>query len=95
MAEFLMRQYRIVSGRLEAEQLRATRQALVVVGDALTAVGTAATWGVLVLLVATGRMELAAAAPPPSRRTGRSPSPRGTSPSPIPARTSQHWTASA
>ncbi|WP_446461085.1 ATP-binding cassette domain-containing protein [Streptomyces sp. BRA346] len=63
MAGFLIRQYRIVSGRLEAEQLRATRQALVVqgIGDALTAVGTAATWGVLVLLVATGRMELAAA----------------------------------
>ncbi|MFF4407784.1 ATP-binding cassette domain-containing protein [Streptomyces sp. NPDC001262] len=63
MASFLIRQYRIVSGRLEAEQLRATRQALVVqgVGDALTAVGTAATWGMLVLLVATGRMELAAA----------------------------------
>jgi ATP-binding cassette subfamily B protein len=63
MAGFLSRQYRIVSGRLEAEQLRATRHALVVqgVGDALTAVGTAATWGVLVLLVATGRMELAVA----------------------------------
>ncbi|MCX4902550.1 ATP-binding cassette domain-containing protein [Streptomyces sp. NBC_00892] len=63
MASFLIRQYRIVSGRLEAEQLRATRQALVVqgVGDALTAIGTAATWGVLVLLVATGRMELAVA----------------------------------
>ncbi|MGW2849167.1 ABC transporter ATP-binding protein [Streptomyces sp. NPDC001274] len=63
MAEFLIRQYRIVSGRLEAEQLSATRQALVVqgVGDALTAVGTAATWAALVLLVATGRMELAVA----------------------------------
>ncbi|MFH9111306.1 ATP-binding cassette domain-containing protein [Streptomyces albus] len=63
MAGFLIRQYRIVSGRLEAEQLKATRQALVVqgVGDALTAVGTAATWGVLAALVASGRMELAAA----------------------------------
>ncbi|MEU3538063.1 ABC transporter ATP-binding protein [Streptomyces paromomycinus] len=63
MAGFLIRQYRIVSGRLEAEQLTATRQALMVqgIGDALTALGTAATWGVLVLLVATGRMELAAA----------------------------------
>ncbi|MET8747243.1 ATP-binding cassette domain-containing protein [Streptomyces sp. NPDC004728] len=63
MAGFLIRQYRIVSGRLEAEQLKATRQALVVqgIGDALTAVGTAATWAVLVLLVATGRMELAVA----------------------------------
>ncbi|MGW2592368.1 ABC transporter ATP-binding protein [Streptomyces sp. NPDC001515] len=60
MAHFLIRQYRIVSGRLEAEQLKATRQALVVqgIGDALTAVGTAATWGALVLLVASGRMEL-------------------------------------
>ncbi|MFI2435627.1 ABC transporter ATP-binding protein [Streptomyces sp. NPDC018693] len=63
MAGFLIRQYRIVSGRLEAEQLTATRQALVVqgIGDALTAVGTAATWAVLVLLVASGRMELAVA----------------------------------
>ncbi|MEU6965476.1 ATP-binding cassette domain-containing protein [Streptomyces chrestomyceticus] len=63
MAGFLIRQYRIVSGRLEAGQLKATRQALVVqgIGDALTAVGTAATWAVLVLLVTTGRMELAAA----------------------------------
>ncbi|WOI60889.1 ABC transporter ATP-binding protein [Streptomyces fradiae] len=63
MAGFLIRQYRIVSGRVEAEQLKATRQALVVqgIGDALTAVGTAATWGVLVLLVATGGMELAVA----------------------------------
>lgn len=63
MADFLTGQYRIVSGRLEAEQLRATRKALVVqgIGDALTAVGTAATWGALVILVTTGRMELAAA----------------------------------
>ncbi|MGW0601766.1 ABC transporter ATP-binding protein [Streptomyces sp. NPDC002776] len=63
MAGFLIRQYRIVSSRLEAEQLKATRKALIVqgIGDALTAVGTAATWGVLVLLVATGRMELAVA----------------------------------
>ncbi|MFF5333237.1 hypothetical protein [Streptomyces sp. NPDC013181] len=63
MAGFLIRQYRIVSGRLEAEQLKATHKALVVqgVGDALTAVGTAATWGVLVLLVASGRLDLAVA----------------------------------
>ncbi|MET9921570.1 hypothetical protein ABZZ04_31480 [Streptomyces sp. NPDC006435] len=47
MADFLIRQYRIVSGRLEAEHLKATRKALVVqgIGDVLTAVGTAATWG--------------------------------------------------
>ncbi|WFB11403.1 ATP-binding cassette domain-containing protein [Streptomyces sp. LX-29] len=63
MAGFLIRQYRIVSARLEAEQLKAIRQALVVqgIGDALTAVGTAATWAVLAALVASGRMELAAA----------------------------------
>ncbi|QES39553.1 ABC transporter ATP-binding protein [Streptomyces venezuelae] len=61
MADFLIRQYRIVSHRLEAEQLKATRQALIAqgIGDALAAAATAATWGVLVLLVATGRMELA------------------------------------
>lgn len=63
MAGFLIRQYRTVSDRLEAEQLKATRQALMVqgIGDMLTAAGTAATWGLLVLLVATGRMELAVA----------------------------------
>ncbi|WP_223865194.1 ATP-binding cassette domain-containing protein [Streptomyces sp. 5-10] len=63
MAGFLIRQYRIVSGRLEAEQLKATRQALIVqgIGDTLTAAGTAATWAVLVFLVTTGRMELAVA----------------------------------
>ncbi|MEV3871962.1 ATP-binding cassette domain-containing protein [Streptomyces sp. NPDC049906] len=63
MAGFLIRQYRIVSSRLEAEQLRATRQALLVqgIGDVLTAVGTTATWGVLVFLVATGGMELTVA----------------------------------
>jgi ATP-binding cassette subfamily B protein len=63
MAGFLTRQYRLVSGRLEAEQLTATRKALVVqgIGDALTALGTAANWGVLVLLVASGRMDLAVA----------------------------------
>ncbi|AGP53782.1 ATP-binding cassette domain-containing protein [Streptomyces rapamycinicus] len=63
MAGFLIRQYRIVSGRLEAQQLKATRQALIVqgIGDTLTAAGTAATWAVLVFLVATGRMELAVA----------------------------------
>ncbi|MFF0727430.1 ATP-binding cassette domain-containing protein [Streptomyces sp. NPDC004134] len=63
MAAFLVRQYRVISGRLEAEQLAATRQALLVqgVGDALTALGTAATWGVLVFLVAAGHMEPAAA----------------------------------
>ncbi|MET9290614.1 ATP-binding cassette domain-containing protein [Streptomyces sp. NPDC003077] len=63
MAGFLIRQYRIISDRLEAEQLQATRQALVAqgVGDTLTAVGTVATWGMLVLLVTTGRMEPAVA----------------------------------
>lgn len=63
MADFLTRQYRIVSSRLETEQLKATRKALVVqgIGDALTAIGTAATWVVLVLLVTTGRMDLAVA----------------------------------
>ncbi len=63
MADFLIRQYRVISGRLEAEQLRATGQALVVqgIGDALATVGTALTWAVLVLLVSTGRIDLAVA----------------------------------
>lgn len=45
MADFLSRQYRIVSGRLEAEQLKAASKALLVqgIGDALTAIATAAT----------------------------------------------------
>ncbi|MFK0120111.1 ABC transporter ATP-binding protein [Streptomyces sp. NPDC090994] len=63
MAPFLLGQYRIISGRLEAEQLTAHRKALLVkgAGDLLTAGGTAATWGLLVLLVAGGHMQLAAA----------------------------------
>ncbi|MER8233650.1 ATP-binding cassette domain-containing protein [Streptomyces sp. NPDC094049] len=63
MTGFLTGQYQIISSRLEAQQLTATRKALTVrgIGDALTALGTATAWGVLVLLVATGRIELAAA----------------------------------
>ncbi|WP_432061533.1 ATP-binding cassette domain-containing protein [Streptomyces sp. S1] len=63
MADFLTSQYRIISGRLEAEQLTAAHRALTVrgIGDALTALGTAAAWATLILLVSTGRIELAAA----------------------------------
>ncbi|MGW2305865.1 ABC transporter ATP-binding protein [Streptomyces sp. NPDC001809] len=63
MADFLTTQYRIISSRLEAEQLTATRKALTVrgIGDALTALATAAAWAALMLLVSTGRIELAAA----------------------------------
>ncbi|MFJ6101766.1 ATP-binding cassette domain-containing protein [Streptomyces sp. NPDC092359] len=63
MTGFLTGQYRIISGRLEAEQLTATRKALTArgIGDALTALGTATAWGVLTLLVATGRIGLPAA----------------------------------
>ncbi|MFJ5176046.1 ATP-binding cassette domain-containing protein [Streptomyces griseoviridis] len=63
MAEFLLRQYREISHRLEAEQVKAGRQALLIrgIGDALTSCGTIAVWSVLLLLVATGRMELAGA----------------------------------
>ncbi|MFB7356007.1 ATP-binding cassette domain-containing protein [Streptomyces gardneri] len=63
MADFLTNQYRIISSRLEDEQLAATRKALTVrgIGDALTALATAAAWAALVLLVSTGRIELAAA----------------------------------
>ncbi len=64
MAGFLIRQYRLVSGRLEAEQLTATRRALIVqgLGDTLSACGMLLTWAALVALVATGRMDLALAA---------------------------------
>ncbi|MGA5637738.1 ATP-binding cassette domain-containing protein [Streptomyces cinereoruber] len=63
MADFLTTQYRIISSRLETEQLTATRKALTVrgIGDALTALATAAAWAALVLLVSAGRIELAAA----------------------------------
>lgn len=96
MAGFLTRQYRIASGRLEAEQLTATRQALVVqgAGDALTAVGTLATWSALVLLMSPAAWISQTPTPPPScarsrssRRTtaaGRRP-PARTSPSASPA----------
>jgi ATP-binding cassette subfamily B protein len=63
MADFLIRQYRVVSGRLEAEQLTASRHALIVqgVGDALSAAGMLLTWAALIALVATGRTDLAVA----------------------------------
>ncbi|KAF0646176.1 hypothetical protein K701_30045 [Streptomyces fradiae ATCC 10745 = DSM 40063] len=63
MAAFLIRQYRVVSGRLEAEQLTASRRALVVqgAGDALSAAGMLLTWAALVAFVATDRMDLAVA----------------------------------
>ncbi|MYV68247.1 ATP-binding cassette domain-containing protein [Streptomyces sp. SID2131] len=63
MADFLTSQYRIISGRLEAEELTAAHRALTVrgIGDALTALGTAAAWAALILLVSTDRIELAAA----------------------------------
>ncbi|CAL9629055.1 ATP-binding cassette domain-containing protein [Streptomyces sp. enrichment culture] len=63
MAGFLIRQYRVVSGRLETEQLTASRRALVVqgVGDTLSAAGMLLAWVALVALVATGRMDLAVA----------------------------------
>ncbi|MDT0495231.1 ATP-binding cassette domain-containing protein [Streptomyces griseus] len=63
MAPFLTSQYRIVSQRLENEQLTATRHALLVqtTGDALGTVATVGTWAALVFLVSTGRMDLAAA----------------------------------
>ncbi|MFD6245591.1 ATP-binding cassette domain-containing protein [Streptomyces roseolus] len=63
MAGFLTTQYRIISGRLETEQLTATRKALTVrgIGDALTALATATAWTALILLVSAGHIELAAA----------------------------------
>ncbi|GAB3117732.1 ABC transporter ATP-binding protein [Streptomyces calidiresistens] len=63
MADYLTDQYRTVSARLEDQQLAAARRALLVrgAGDALAAAGMLATWGVLVALAVTGRLDAAVA----------------------------------
>ncbi|WP_370153867.1 ATP-binding cassette domain-containing protein [Streptacidiphilus sp. EB129] len=63
MAPFLLDQYQEVAGRLESEDLRASRRALrtQLVGDGLAGLATAATWAALGALVATGSLPLAAA----------------------------------
>ncbi|WKK27842.1 ATP-binding cassette domain-containing protein (plasmid) [Streptomyces olivoreticuli] len=63
MAPYLTDQYRVISTRLEADQLTAARQALLVkgTGDTLAQAAMILAWGVLVALAATGRVNPAAA----------------------------------
>ena len=58
MADFLLTQYRIISGRLEAEQVDAARRAALMQGsgDLLSTLALAAVWAGIVYLVITGRM---------------------------------------
>ncbi len=64
MSGFLLTQYRIISGRLEAEQKSAACRAALVqgAGDLLATLAVAAVWTGIVFLVVTGRMPVAAAA---------------------------------
>ncbi|WP_258017396.1 ABC transporter ATP-binding protein [Streptomyces noursei] len=63
MGAFLLTQYRIISGRLEAEQMTAARQAALTqgMGDLLSTVALAVVWSGIVYLMLTGHMAVAAA----------------------------------
>ncbi|MEU2872997.1 ATP-binding cassette domain-containing protein [Streptomyces olivoreticuli] len=63
MAPYLTDQYRVISTRLETEELTASRQALLVkgAGDSLAQATMLLAWGVLVALAATGRINPASA----------------------------------
>ncbi|MEW1658832.1 ABC transporter ATP-binding protein [Streptomyces sp. NPDC093707] len=63
MGEFLLTQYRIISGRLEIEQMAAARQSALTqsVGDVLSTLALATVWSGIVYLVLTGHMAVAAA----------------------------------
>nr|WP_260611807.1 ATP-binding cassette domain-containing protein [Streptomyces sp. WAC04770] len=64
MKSFLLEQYRIISGRLEAEQTAASRRAALTqgAGDFLAALAVGAVWAGVLYLALTGRMDVAAAA---------------------------------
>ena len=64
MGSFLLGQYRIISGRLEAEQRVAARRAALAqgAGDLMATAALAAVWAGVVYLVLSGRMPVAAAA---------------------------------
>ncbi|MEE1735507.1 ATP-binding cassette domain-containing protein [Streptomyces sp. BE147] len=64
MGGFLLEQYRIISGRLEAEQITASRRAALTqgAGDLLAALAVAAVWAGILCLTVTGRMNVATAA---------------------------------
>ncbi|MDT0449958.1 ATP-binding cassette domain-containing protein [Streptomyces hesseae] len=63
MAPYLTDQYRVISTRLEIEQLSAARRALLVkgAGDTMAQTAMLLTWGMLVALAASGRIQPAAA----------------------------------
>ncbi|MFE4055012.1 ABC transporter ATP-binding protein [Streptomyces sp. NPDC059096] len=64
MGDFLLGQYRIISGRLEIERITASRRAALVqgAGDLLAALAVAAVWAGILYLTITGRMDVATAA---------------------------------
>lgn len=64
MADFLLDQYRVISGRLEQEQLTAARRAAraQAAGDLLATVALAAVWAGIIYLVLGGQMNVAVAA---------------------------------
>ncbi|MFE9250964.1 ABC transporter ATP-binding protein [Streptomyces sp. NPDC007088] len=64
MGGFLLEQYRIISGRLETEQITASRRAALTqgAGDFLAALATAVVWAGILYLALTGRMDVATAA---------------------------------
>ncbi|MFJ5951317.1 ABC transporter ATP-binding protein [Streptomyces noursei] len=63
MGEFLASQYRIISGRLETEQINAARQAALTqgLGDLLSTLAQAAVWSGIAYLILTGHMSVATA----------------------------------
>ncbi|MFJ4342981.1 ABC transporter ATP-binding protein [Streptomyces sp. NPDC088915] len=64
MGGFLLEQYRIISGRLEREQITASRRAALTqgAGDLLAALAVAVVWAGILFLTLTGRMDVAVAA---------------------------------
>ncbi|MFE9619713.1 ATP-binding cassette domain-containing protein [Streptomyces sp. NPDC006384] len=64
MGDFLLEQYRIISHRLEREQITASRRAALTqgAGDLLAALAVAVVWAGILTLTLTGRMTVAAAA---------------------------------
>ncbi|MFE7622582.1 ABC transporter ATP-binding protein [Streptomyces sp. NPDC057509] len=64
MGDFLLEQYRVISGRLEREKITASRHAALTqgAGDLLAALAVAAVWAGILYLTLTGRMSVATAA---------------------------------
>ncbi|MFD7505890.1 ATP-binding cassette domain-containing protein [Streptomyces sp. NPDC059850] len=64
MGDFMVEQYRVISGRLEAEQISASRRAALTqgAGDLLATLALAAVWAGILYPTLTGRMDVATAA---------------------------------